>query len=151
MKEPGSEDRKSKFDIYILNVIILLFSGIANENLQYFTEQIRMFSANGDEVFVLEINARLRRHQMNAAYPSFIMSERFSPCKKLQNVNTYSLQFKEYLDILTNQRPYNSLNVRRYIFSLIMTSPYFYLFVLMLLIGKILVFFTPIVLAFDFS
>lgn len=94
--------------IYILNVIILLFSGIANENLQYFTEQIRMFSANGDEVFVLEINARLRRHQMNAAYPSFIMSERFSPCKKLQNVNTYSLQFKEYLDILTNQRPYNS-------------------------------------------
>lgn len=45
---------------------------------------------------------------MNAAYPSFIMSERFSPCKKLQNVNTYSLQFKKYLEILTNQRPYNS-------------------------------------------
>lgn len=120
MKEPGSEDRKSKFDIYIyiLNVIILLFSGIANENLQYFTEQIRMFSANGDEVFVLEINARLRRHQMNAVYPSFIMSERFSPCKKLQNVNTYSLQFKEYLDILTNQRPNNSFKrVPLYVFS----------------------------------
>lgn len=96
--------------IYILNVtcIILLFSGIPNENLQYFTEQIRVFSANGDEVFVLDINARLKFFFMNAAYPSFIMSERFSPCKKLQNVNTYSLQFKKYLEILTNQRPYNS-------------------------------------------
>lgn len=79
MKEPGSEDRKSKFDIYIK--CYHFFLGIANENLQYFTEQIMMFSANGDEVFVLEINARLRRHQMNAAYPSFIMSERYSPCK----------------------------------------------------------------------